>query len=99
MADQEESAARRIHKRFRDFSVDVREERVIVYIVRQLRTGRRYDDIMNDSYITTHTSSATRDRLLQHPEVLETIEDEMRRQFKDYHSAAPPPSHGTPEAD
>jgi hypothetical protein len=97
MADQEESAARRIQKRFRDFSVDVREERVIVYIIRQLRKGRRYDDIMSDAYITTHTNSATRDRLVQHPEVLETIEEEMRRQFDDYRSAAP--SHGAPEAD
>jgi hypothetical protein len=98
MADQEESAARRIQKRFRDFSVDVREERVIVYIVRQLRKGRRYDDVMNDSYIITHTNSATRDRLLQQPQVLETIEQEMKRQFSDY-STAPRVSHGAPESD
>jgi hypothetical protein len=99
MADQEDSAVRGIQKRFRDFSIDVREERVIRYMIRQLRNGRRHDDILEDPYVVANTSAAARDRLIQHPMILEAIEEEIKREFSDYHSAGPASSHGRPETD
>ena len=86
MTDDEEPVVRGIQKRFRDLSVDVREERVIRYIVKQLRLGRGIDDIMADTYLADHTGDVTRANMLQHPAVLKAIEEEIRQQFADYRS-------------
>jgi hypothetical protein len=93
-----EPVVRGIQKRFRDLSVDVREERIIRYIVKQLTQGRAFDAIMADSYIVAHTTGATRALLIQRPAVLKGIEAEIQAQFADYRSVS---SHGagSPEAD
>ena len=83
-----------IQKRFRDFSVDVREERVIRYIVKQVRVGRHIDDIMADAYLVEHTSDASRASLLQNPAVLKAVEEEIRRQFADFRSVTGPEAEG-----
>lgn len=80
------TSARAIHERFRDLSVNVREERLIRYITKQLGEGRKVDAIMTDHYIVTHTNETTRAQLLQNPHVLRAIEDEIKRQFADYDS-------------
>ena len=87
MTDEAEQGAQGIPKRFRDFSVDVREERLIRYIVKQLGQGRHIDDIMNDHEIVVHSNEIKRASLMQNPTVLRAIEDEMKRQFSDYGSA------------
>ena len=51
MTDEAEPVVSGIQKRFRDLSVDVREERVIRYIIKQVRLGRPMDEIMADAYI------------------------------------------------
>jgi hypothetical protein len=86
VGDEVEPAGRGIQKRFRNLSVDVREERLIRYIVKQLRLGRHLDDIMADHYITAHTNDVTRATLLQRPIVLEAIEEEIKNQFAGYSS-------------
>ena len=98
MSGDIEPVVRGIQKRFRDLSVDVREERIIRYIVKQLRQGRSFDDIMADAYIVSHTSDTTRAQLVQHPAILRGIEAEIRAQFDD---KDPSGRHaaGTPEAD
>jgi len=84
MADKLSPAVKRIQERFRDFSVDVREERVIRYIVGQLRLGRRIDDIFQDPYVTAHTTDVQRSQILENPALIRAIEEEIRRQFSDY---------------
>ena len=84
MTDAVEPVVRGIQKRFRDLSVDVRGERVIRYIVKQLRSGRSVDDILADPYLVAHTSDATRAQMLQHPAVIKAIEEEIRKQFADF---------------
>lgn len=84
MVDELSPAVRRIQKRFRDFSVDVREERVIRYIAGQLRMGRRIDDIFQDSYVLAHTTEAQRSQILENPALIRAIEEEIKRQFADY---------------
>jgi len=87
-----------IHKRFRDLSVDVREERVIRYVVRQLELGRGVDEIMDDPYVHEHADEVARAKALQHPKVLKAIEDQIRHQFADYSSTTGPGGE-TPESD
>jgi hypothetical protein len=83
-----------IPRRFRDLSVDVREERVIRYIEKQLSLGRHMDDVMADSYVVAHTSEATRSRILQSPAVIRAVEEETRREFADYESMTVPADEG-----
>jgi hypothetical protein len=87
VTDEAEPAVQGIPRRFRDLSVDVREERLIRYIVKQIGQGRHIDDIMNDHEIVAHTNEVNRASLMQNPTVLRAIEDEMKRQFSDYGSA------------
>jgi hypothetical protein len=84
MSPNSEPPSRGIEHRFRDPSVDVREERIVRYILHQIRTGRHVKDIINDSYVVAHYDETGRDRLLEHPEVLKGIEEELRRQFAGY---------------
>ena len=86
MTDEAEPVVSGIQKRFRDLSVDVREERVIRYIIKQVRLGRPMDEIMADAYIVEHTSDVTRASILQNPSVLKAVEEEIRQQFADYRS-------------
>ena len=87
MSDDVEPVIRGIQKRFRDLSVDVREERILRYIVKQLRLGRHVDSILEDSYMTLHTSAEDRAEILQNPFVIRAIEEEIHRQFDGYSSA------------
>jgi hypothetical protein len=49
-----------IPKRFRDLSADVREERLVRYVVKQLGLDRHMDDIMKDEEVVAHSSEVTR---------------------------------------
>lgn len=86
MTDELEPVVKGIQRRFRDLSADVREERVIRYIVKQLRFGRHLDDILNDQYMLAHTSVTDREELLSNPALIKAIEEEVRRQFAGYSS-------------
>lgn len=87
---------RAIHERFRDLSVNLREERLLRYVTKQLREGRNVDDILNDEYVVSHTNETTRLGLLLNPKVLRAIEEELRRRFADYDSVTRPKSDDSP---
>ena len=46
-------------------------KRLIEYVVRQLGTGRRLDDVLNDPYVTNRSSTIDRRALLEEPEVVD----------------------------
>lgn len=84
MSADNEPAIREIERRFRTLSVEVREERLLRYIIHQVESGRHVEDILNDSYVTAHFDEVARSRILAHPEVIKAIEEEIRRQFAGY---------------
>jgi hypothetical protein len=86
VTDDVEPVVRGIQRRFRDLSVDVREERVIRYIVRQLRLGRHMDAILQDPYLLSHTTAEHREQIIENPAVIRAVEDEIRREFANYRS-------------
>jgi hypothetical protein len=73
-----------IKKLFADLGVDVREERVIRYMVDELRKGRAFDDVMQDPYVVNNTREGDRDRLVENPLTLRSIEEEIATEFRDY---------------
>lgn len=88
MTDEVAPVVRGIQSRFRDLSVNVRGERVIRYIVKQLQYGRHIDEILEDPYLVAHTTPVERAELLENPAVIRAIEEEIRKQFAGYRSVA-----------
>lgn len=84
MTDESHSGPGHIPKRFRDLTADVRLERLVRYVVRQLSEGRHFDDVLQDSYVVAHSTEATRAELLEHPEIIKAMEVGLHRQFADY---------------
>jgi len=46
-------------------------KRLIEYVVRQLRAGRRLGDVLDDPYVTNRSTRLDRRALLEEPEVVE----------------------------
>jgi hypothetical protein len=84
MSSQREPQGKGVEGRFHDLSADVREERLVRYIIHQVESGRRVKDIVNDPYVVEHFDEVARSRILEHPEVIKGIEVHMRRQFAGY---------------
>ncbi len=61
----------------------MREERLVRYITHQVDQGRHVGDIVNDPYVVQHFDDVARTRILQHPAVIKSIEQSVRRQFAD----------------
>lgn len=76
-----------IHRFFEEQSLHVTDERVIRYIVEELRTGRGFDAVMQDPYVVNHTDSDSRAHLLESPRVLHGIEEQICAEFDDYERA------------
>jgi hypothetical protein len=93
MSAKNEPPARGIESRFHDLSVDVRQERLIRYIIHQVESGRHVNDILDDPYVLEHSDPMARHRLLEHPEVIKSLEEHIRRQFAGYGDSV-----GSPEA-
>lgn len=53
-----------------------KEESLAAYIVREHRTGRSVEEILNDPYLKNRCSDEQRVRLLERPEVIRAIGDD-----------------------
>lgn len=58
-------------------SESAKHKRLIAYVVRQLRTGRDLDDVLEDPYITNRATPIERRALLDEPEVVEAARDDL----------------------
>lgn len=81
MASKQEPSSR---GRFHDLSADVREERLVRYILHNVQNGRRVKDIVNDEYVVEHFDEVARGRIMEHPQIIKGIEEHLRRQFAGY---------------
>jgi len=84
MTEKAEQPGSDVSKRFRDLTADVREERLVRYVIRQLQLGRHLDDVLRDAYVVDHSMETTRMALLEHPEVIQALEKGLRSQFADF---------------
>ena len=58
-------------------------ERIVNYMVREVHRGRKIDDIMSDPFVKNRIDDETVERLLQDPEVIRSIEEELIKAFKE----------------
>ena len=59
------------------FSRSQQEDRLAAYVIREHDRGRSLADILDDPYIKNRTTPQERDRLLERPEVIRSIGDDM----------------------
>lgn len=72
----------RLKQFFSDITTDPVEERVIEYVIREVRNGRRLMVVMEDPYVRNRLSEAKRENVLENAEVIEALEDEIHSAFK-----------------
>lgn len=71
-----------IAKFFEEMSVDVLEERVVQYIIRELKNGRKLNSILKDPYITNRIPEDRIADILAHKELIEALENEIQKTFE-----------------
>ena len=59
------------------FPKSQKEELVAEHIIREHHNGRSLDDILKDSYVTNRLSPEQIDRVLERPEVIHSIGDDI----------------------
>lgn len=68
----------KIHEFISDLSVDVVEERVVEYIVREIHNGRNLSEVIEDPYVRNRLNDEKRAEILENPEIIDAFEQEIR---------------------
>jgi len=84
MGDRIDRVVAGVQRLFEALSTHVRDERIVRYLVDQLRNGRHFDEILRDPYVVNNTAETDRAHLLENSEVLRDIEDCIVAEFGDY---------------
>jgi hypothetical protein len=81
--DPNEAGLRKFIRRvLEEAALDVVEERVISYIVRELHHGRKISAILADPYVRNRVNEERLGEILENPEILKAVEEELDRAFK-----------------
>lgn len=67
---------------FEELSVNVVEERVLNYILREVHLGRKLSAIIKDPYILNRLNQEQVNHVLEKPELIEAVENELEQAFK-----------------
>lgn len=65
-----------------ELSTDELEERVVEYVVREVRNGRRLSEVLNDPYVRNRLSQEKVARVLEKPEVIAALEQSISGAFE-----------------
>ena len=76
------SVADKIHEFLNEMAIDVVEERVVEYVIREVHNGRRLTDALNDPYVKNRLSDERLAGVLETPEVVAALEEEIALSFK-----------------
>lgn len=71
-----------LQKFFAEMQVDVVEERVLNYIIRELHLGRKLSAIIKDPYVANRLTEEQVTHILEKPELIEAVEGELEQAFK-----------------
>ncbi|MDH4140403.1 MAG: hypothetical protein OEV43_07515 [Coriobacteriia bacterium] len=72
----------RLQKFMDDLSHDAVEERVVEYVIREVRNGRKLTETLKDPYVKNRLSEEKLSHVLENPEVLSALEEEIAASFK-----------------
>ena len=65
-----------------ELSTDAVEERIVEYVVREVRNGRKLADALNDPYVRNRLSEEKLQRVIENPEIITAIEQQIASAFQ-----------------
>jgi len=65
-----------------DLGDNVAEERVIDYVVKELKGNRRLKSIIEDPYVKNRLNDEQIKHLIENPQIIETVDNELKKAFK-----------------
>jgi len=71
-----------LQKFFAEMQVDVVEERVLNYILRELHLGRKLSTVIKDPYVANRLTQEQITHILEKPELIKAVEGELEQAFK-----------------
>ncbi len=72
----------RLKQLLEDLTSDPVEERVVEYVIREVHNGRTLMEVINDPYVRNRLSDEKREEILQNPEILDALEEEIHSAFR-----------------
>jgi predicted RNA binding protein with dsRBD fold (UPF0201 family) len=82
--EQEQGIKSAIKRILEEASVNVVEERVLQYIIRELHQGRSIEAVLNDPYVRNRLNESEIEELLENEKVLRAVQEELNKAFKDW---------------
>lgn len=76
------SVADKIHEFLNELAIDAVEERVVQYVIREVRSGRDLTDALKDPYVKNRLSEERLVKVLENPEVLSALEQQIKESFE-----------------
>ena len=74
--------AEKIQEFLNDIAIDAVEERVVEYVIREVHNGRKLTDALNDPYVKNRLSEERLRKVLESPEVVAALDEEITQSFK-----------------
>jgi hypothetical protein len=71
-----------IRRFLQDLADNPLEERIVEYVVREVRNGRKLSDTLNDPYVRNRLSEERVQRVLGNPEVVAAVEEQISASFE-----------------
>jgi hypothetical protein len=65
-----------------EVAIDAVEERVVEYVIREVNGGRKLTDALDDPYVKNRLSEDKLARVLETPEVVAALEEQIAQSFK-----------------
>jgi phage terminase small subunit len=76
------SIAEKIQKFLDEMAIDVVEERVVEYVIREVHSGRKLSEALHDPYVKNRLSEERLAKVLENPEVFVALEQQIAESFK-----------------
>ncbi len=70
-----------IQRFLEELRLDISEERVLNYIVREVHLGRKLSDVVRDPYVENRVDKDQLGRVLENKDVIEAVEEELAQAF------------------
>ncbi len=65
-----------------DLALDVVEERIVEYVIREVRNGRKLADVLNDPYVKNRLNEEKLNHVIENPEIAAAIEEQISTAFR-----------------
>lgn len=65
-----------------EVAIEAVEERIVEYVIREVRNGRKLTDALKDPYVRNRLSEERLAHVLETPEVMDALEEQIAHSFK-----------------